>query len=101
VEKYHRAVRAKAARPKADAVFHAVVENQIAEGMDSVVCTMDRLMKQGLTRHDAIHAIASCVAEHVVAAMNLEEEYTEEIAHARYEAALERLTSETWRRMHE
>ena len=101
MEKYHRAVRAKAPSLKAHAASHAVVENQLAEGMDPVVRAIERLMKEGLTRQDSIHAIASCVAEHVAAAMNLEEEYNEEIAHARHEAALERLTAEEWRRMYD
>jgi len=37
---------------------HAMVENQIAIGVVTVVpATLDRLMREGLNRHDAIHAI--------------------------------------------
>jgi len=41
-------------------VAHVIVENQIAAG-DSTVepVTLARLMREGLDRHDAIHAIGS------------------------------------------
>jgi hypothetical protein len=40
-------------RVKAHAVFHAIVENQVAERLESVVRAMDRFMNEGLARHDA------------------------------------------------
>ena len=40
--------------------FHVIVENQLAMGDLTVVpATLDRLMREGLDRHDAIHAVAS------------------------------------------
>ena len=40
------------------AAAHVIVENQIAMGDATVVpVTLDRLMREGLDRHDAIHAI--------------------------------------------
>jgi hypothetical protein len=42
------------------AVAHVIVENQAAMGDATVVpATLDRLMREGLDRHDAIHAIGS------------------------------------------
>ena len=39
---------------------HVVVENELAMGDATVVpATLDRLMREGLDRHDAIHAIGS------------------------------------------
>jgi hypothetical protein len=61
---YHRAARIKLPNVDIHATFHAIVENQIADRLDPVVRAMSRLMKQGLSRHDAIHAIASVIAEH-------------------------------------
>jgi hypothetical protein len=100
-EAYHRNAREKLPNLKAHAAFHAIVENQIAEGLKPVLSAMARLMKQGLTRHDALHAIGSCVADHFFEAMNTEDEDFASTAQARYSAAIERLTAEAWKRKYE
>ena len=42
------------------AVAHVIVEDQAAMGNATVVpATLDRLMREGLDRHDAVHAIGS------------------------------------------
>lgn len=58
-EDYHRAARIKTPNPTLHAVFHAIVENQIAEVLEPMVDAMARLMKDGLSRHEALHAIGS------------------------------------------
>ncbi len=100
-EVYHRKAREKVPNVKAHAAFHAIVENQIAEGLESVARAMARLMKQGLTRHDALHAVGSCVADHFFEAMNSKDEDFSSTAQSRYNAAVERLTAEEWRRKYE
>jgi hypothetical protein len=100
-EVHHRNAREKLPNLKAHAAFHAIVENQIAEGLKPVLSAMARLMKQGLTRHDALHAIGSCVADHFFEAMNTEDEDFASTAQARYNAAVERLTAEAWKRKYE
>jgi len=45
------------------AVIHQVVENQIASECEPVVRAMERLMREGLTRHEAVPAVGSIVAE--------------------------------------
>jgi Ser-tRNA(Ala) deacylase AlaX len=48
------------------AVVHVIVENQIALGAETPVkATLDRLMSEGLDRHDAIHAIGSVLLNRV------------------------------------
>jgi hypothetical protein len=47
------------------ASFHVIVENQLAEGIPEVEATLERLLAEGLDRHDAIHAIGSVLAEHM------------------------------------
>ena len=59
---YHVSRRAKLPNAKAHAVFHAIVENQIAQGFGPSCRAVERLQAEGLTRHDAIHAIASVLA---------------------------------------
>ena len=100
-EVYHRKAREKVPNVKAHAAFHAIVENQIAEGLESVVRAMARLLKQGLSRHDAVHAVGSCVADHFFEAMNSKDEDFASTAQVRYNAAVERLTAEEWRRKYE
>jgi hypothetical protein len=77
------------------ASMHVIVENQLAENDEPVVRALDRLIKEGLSRHDAVHAIGSLVAAQVYDL--LKEHHPPETAHARYYAAIERLTAATWR----
>jgi len=67
---HHRRTRAKLPNLQLHAAIHVVVENQIAERVAVVQETLERLLAQGLDRHEAIHAIGSVVAEHVWKAMN-------------------------------
>jgi hypothetical protein len=51
-------------------LVHTIVENQLAERIPVVQETVERLMAEGLGRHDAIHAVGSVVAEHIWTVMN-------------------------------
>jgi hypothetical protein len=96
-EAYHRSARIKLPNLKTPAVFHAIVENQIAEGLAPVVRAVGRLMHEGLSRHDAIHAIGFVVAEHLSAAFKAEVPDDADTAQARYAAAVEQLDGRSWR----
>lgn len=68
------------------AIIHVVVENQIALGDDyPVKSTIERLMDEGLDRHDAIHAVGSVLTTYIwkvgknKAAENFSEDYFEEV----------------------
>jgi hypothetical protein len=65
VESYHKKARVVLPNHIMHASMHAVVENQLAEGLPVVQETLSRLMADGLDRHDAIHAIASVLAGHI------------------------------------
>ena len=72
VERYHRDARIplpKSAR-HVHAVFHVSVENQLAANDEPIIRALSRLRAEGLSRHDAIHAIGSVVAAHVHDVMN-------------------------------
>jgi hypothetical protein len=62
---YHRREGIGAPSEKAHAVFHVIVENQIADDKLPVRRTAQRLMSEGLDRHEAIHAIGSVVAGNI------------------------------------
>jgi len=98
IETYHRGARIKLPNVTAHALLHAIVENQIALNLDPVVRAMHRLGKEGLTRHDAVHAIASVVAEHLFDILKTNQNDDAAALQARYYAAVERLSAASWRR---
>jgi hypothetical protein len=62
-EDYHRRAKIKLQNRHLHAVFHAVVETQVAMGDDTeAAATLTRLVSEGLNRHDAIHAIGDVLA---------------------------------------
>lgn len=65
VAAYHRATKADLPNATLHASFHAIVENQLAEGLAEVQNALDRLLNEGLDRHDAVHAIGSVLAEQI------------------------------------
>jgi len=97
VERYHRDARVdlpKAAR-RLHASIHVVVENQLASNDEPVARAFARLMKEGLSRHEAVHAIGCVVSENIYDILKVKD--APETARARYYAAIERLTAATWR----
>ena len=75
--------------PKLHGVVHVIVENQVALGdATAVPATLARLMREGLDRHDAIHAIGSVLigiifdvtTKKVDAGVNINARYGRELA---------------------
>ena len=83
------------------ACIHVVVENQIAERLEPVVRAMGRLMNEGLSRHDALHAVGSVLSDHFIDLYQTEDEVSADTVNARYFANVERLTAEGWLRMYD
>lgn len=97
-ETYHRNAKIKLPNVKVHAIMHAVVENQLALGQpDMVRYVFARLRSEGLTRHDAIHAIGSVVAGQMFSL--LKEGQTPDNTPQAYAEKLGRLTAESWRQM--
>jgi hypothetical protein len=66
VRAYHKWARIKLPDARIHAVIHVTVENQIALGDETPVAeTMERLMGEGLDRHEALHAVGSVLAGHL------------------------------------
>jgi hypothetical protein len=95
VERYHRRARIDLPNRTLHASIHVAVENQLAAEDEPAVRALARLMKEGLSRHDAVHAIGSLVAEHIYDLLKLND--SPEALRARYYAALECLTAAQWR----
>src|SRR5262245_58062289 len=96
VSAYHRRKKVKLPNSRLHAVVHVVVENQIALGEETVVNTLARLRAEGLSRHDALHAIGSVLAENMYELMQEDPGATDE-PYRRYLERLQRLTAENWR----
>ena len=86
VEKYHKKARIAMPNHIVHASMHAVVENQLAEGIPIVKEVLSRLMGEGLDRHEALHAIASVMTKHIYDALrgdqpdgNLGDQYLQEL----------------------
>jgi hypothetical protein len=73
-----------------------VVENQLALGEEVVVETLARLQTEGLSRHDALHAIGSVLAADLYELMQDSSEATGD-ARRRYLHRLQELTATNWR----
>jgi hypothetical protein len=96
VEEYHRRVRVQLPNPTVHAVAHCVVENQIAMGDELPVReTLERLISEGLDRHDAIHAIGSVLMRHMYELM--QHPTTAPVDQSVYFREFEDLTAKRWR----
>ena len=70
VQRYHRREQIPLPREGAHASIHVMVENQVALGDRTPVGeAVDRLMGEGLSRHDAIHAVGAVLTTHMHRAM--------------------------------
>ncbi|HEX9819887.1 MAG TPA: hypothetical protein VGD07_09770 [Methylomirabilota bacterium] len=77
------------------AAIHVIVENQVAMGDELPVRrVLERLRREGLDRHEAIHAIGSVLANHLSDLLATGPRTVD--AHAPYWTELERLTAERW-----
>ncbi len=93
---YHRQAGDVAPNENAHALLHVAIESEIAVGGASPVRrTVERLIGGGLERHDAIHAVASVLAEHLRCIARGEREMTG--SDDAYYDAVEKLTIESWR----
>jgi hypothetical protein len=99
IEQYHRRAGIRLPNVTVHAVIHAVIESQIGLGDELPVRrTLERLMSEGLDRHDAIHAIGSVLAMHMSDLVSRPDAVPKADLNRAYYAALEHLTAEDWLR---
>jgi hypothetical protein len=73
--------------------IHQIVENQLAAKEPPVVHeTLERLMRSGLSRHEAIHAVGSVLCEAIWEILCQERPFDEE----RYQRELRQLNAREW-----
>ena len=74
------------------ALYHCLIENQIALEEEGVDETVDRLQGQGLSRHDSIHAVAAVMIEYMLPVMRDRKPFDS----SSYLKRLNKLTAKRW-----
>ncbi len=97
VRSYHVARKLRAPSMKAHAALHVVIENQLASGYGPSKRAVARLLSDGLSRHDALHAIASVVTQFIYESTQGQTETQRMTFQARLNEAIERLESDGWK----
>jgi hypothetical protein len=99
VEDFHQRARISLPSVAAHAALHATIESQIALADETPARrTAERLMREGLDRHEAIHAIGMVLMEYVHKMMTMKTLPPGADPNVAYFVELERLTAEKWRR---
>ncbi len=94
---YHQTCEEELPNPTLHAAIHTTVENQIALGNETPVKAKSlKLMREGLDRHEALHAIGSVLVEYIYDLLS--REASEDDLNVRYYQALDALTAKSWRR---
>jgi hypothetical protein len=96
VEAYHRHQRIRLPRPTLHATLHTIVENQLALGEQVVIDALARLRSEGLTRHEAVHAIGMVLAEQIYDVLKDQSEVLSDL-NTPYLDRVRQLTAEQWR----
>lgn len=96
VQAYHRRQRVRLPKPRVHATLHVVVENQLAIPEPVVVETCARLRGEGLSRHEAIHAIAQVLIGHIHDILTGKRREVTDVNEPYFEE-LKSLTAEIWR----
>ena len=93
---YHRRIGVQLETPELHATAHVVVDNQVALGDATPVPeTLDRLMDEGLDRHEAVHAIGSILMRIMFDAVHKPDDGSD--INANYYRELTLLTAADWR----
>jgi len=77
------------------ATIHVLVENQIALGVKPVPETIVKLLRQGLSRHEAIHAVGAVLSEDM---FNILQKGDGAWNQGHYRRRLEKLTAKRWKK---
>jgi len=95
VRKSHEASEAEFEEEQAKEVhstIHVIVENQIALGVEPVPATISRLMRQGLSRHESVHAVGAVLSQDLFEMLKEDKEHDSK----KYRRRLDKLTAKRW-----
>jgi hypothetical protein len=92
VERYHKHSGDVLPSPRMHCIVHTAIETQIAEGHPAAVRTLARMLSEGLDRHNAVHAVGSVFATHLLAVMKSQRPFDDRA----YTVDLDALSAERW-----
>ena len=90
IEEYHDRLGTQIPIRDVHVSLHGIAENQLAMGIPQVGLALDRLMAQGLDRHQALHAISTVIMEYLYGKLS---DGADENAYIRQ---IEGLTADKW-----
>ncbi len=93
VDQYHKRAGIRLPSRRVHAIIHAAIETQVAQGHAAASRALNRMMAEGLDRHDAIHAVGSVMAKHMFAIMKHGQSFDEDA----YASDLDALSAARWR----
>lgn len=93
VLRYHKRFPVEGGSARMHAVVHSAVETQLAEGHQAARDALERLLAEGLDRHEALHAVGAVFAEQLFAVLKHKREFDAD----EYETGLSALTAASWR----
>ncbi len=95
VRKFHRGLDEPLSEDSlpGHALIHVIVENQIATNIELVPETIAKLVRQGLDRHEAVHAIGALISAQM---FNLAQGNIEKFCTVKYKRQLKKLTAKRW-----
>lgn len=73
--------------------IHVIVENQLAMGVELIPATIAKLTRQGLDRHEAIHAIGAIITVDI---FDMLKGNIQEFSPSKYRRKLEKITAKRW-----
>ncbi len=73
--------------------IHVIVENQLAMKVDLLPETIAKLIRQGLNRHEAIHAIGAIISTDI---FDVLKGSSEKFSPIKYRRKLEKITAKRW-----
>lgn len=94
VRQYHKRAKERSGNAELHAIIHATVETQLAEGHRDVTAAFERLSREGLDRHNVVHAIGSVLAGEIYNVLKSERPHDPR----EYARRLTELTAEKWLR---
>ena len=93
IETYHIAMNIDLPNVRAHAAFQAIIENQAALRSETpVAAKLKELQREGLDRHEALHAVMYVLSQHFYTTMKEKEAMTNEA----YFADVRKLTKQSW-----
>jgi hypothetical protein len=92
VEGSHKRAKVRLPSLRMHAIMHVAIENQLAEGHAAAAKALERLLAEGLDRHDAVHALGSVLATHMFEVMKHQRQFDEKA----FSADLDALSAERW-----